>query len=113
MYLSLMGKEGLREVGMQCLQKAAYLRKRLGEISSVILPFSGPVYNEFVIRTPRPAVDVLADLEQEKILGGIALGNFYEGAERDILMAVTELHTREHLDQFVAALSAAIVREHR
>src|SRR5258708_28433163 len=113
MSLSLMGKEGLREVGMQCLQKAAYLRTRLSEISSVILPFSGPVYNEFVIRTPHPAADLLADLEQEKILGGIALGTFYDGAERDILVAVTELHTREQLDQFVAALSAAIARERR
>jgi glycine dehydrogenase subunit 1 len=112
MYLSLMGKEGLREVASQCLRKAAYLRKRVAGIPSVVLPFAGPIYNEFVVRTPRPAVEVLAALEQEKILGGIALGDFHEGAERDFLVAVTELHTREHLDQFVAALSAAIAGEH-
>jgi glycine dehydrogenase subunit 1 len=115
MYLSLMGKEGLREVAQQCLQKAAYLRQRLSEISSVLLPFRGPVYNEFVIRTPFPATEILRDLEHSKILGGLALGDFYEGAghENDILIAVTELHTREQLDQFVAALSAAISRERR
>ncbi len=111
MYLSLMGKEGLREVAMQCLQKAAYLRKRVAEIPSVVLPFAGPIYNEFVVRTPRAAVEVLAELEQQQILGGIALGDFHEGSERDFLVAVTELHTREHLDQFVAALSAAIPGE--
>src|SRR5437762_12283796 len=54
MYLSLMGKEGLREVGEQCLQKAAYLRAQLEKIGSVILPFNGPVYNEFVVRTAFP-----------------------------------------------------------
>src|SRR3954467_1272245 len=51
-YLSLMGKEGLREVAMQSAQKAAYLRTRLAQIHGVELPFAGPVYNEFVVRTP-------------------------------------------------------------
>jgi glycine dehydrogenase subunit 1 len=113
MYLSLMGKEGLREVGEQCLQKTAYLRNKLNDVGSVALPFSGPVYNEIVVRTPFPATQILDDLEHEKILGGIPLGPFYEGHDNDFLVAVTELHTREHLDHFVAALTAAISRERR
>src|SRR5688500_19322747 len=52
MYLSLMGKEGLREVATQNLQKAAYLRAKLGSIAAVELPYSGPIYNEFVVSTP-------------------------------------------------------------
>ena len=113
MYLSLLGKEGLREVGLQCLQKTAYLRNRLREIHSVELPFAGPVYNEFVVRTPFAAETILADLEHEKILGGIPLGTFYEGHPNDFLVAVTELNTREQLDHYAAALSAAISRERR
>jgi glycine dehydrogenase subunit 1 len=113
MYLSLMGKEGLREVGQQCLQKTAYLRGELNKIGSVLLPFNGPVYNEFVVRTPFPAAQILADLEHEKILGGIPLAQFYDGFENEFLVAVTELHTRENLDHFVAVLSAAISRERR
>src|SRR3954447_5346001 len=113
MYLSLMGKEGLREVGEQCLQKVAYLRKRLSTISSVVLPYAGPVYNEFVVRTTVPAKDLLVDLEHEQILGGIPLSDFFEDAGRDFLVAVTELHTKDNLDHFVAALSAAISRERR
>jgi glycine dehydrogenase subunit 1 len=108
MYLSLMGKEGLREVGQQCLHKTAYLRGQLKKIAAVTLPFAGPVYNEFVVRTPYPAAEILADLEHEKILGGIPLAQFYGGFENDFLVAVTELHTREHLDHFVAVLTAAI-----
>ena len=77
------------------------------------LPFSGPVYNEFVVRTPFAAVEILRDLEHEKILGGIPLGGFFDGSDRDFLVAVTELHTREQLDHFAAALSAAISRERR
>lgn len=113
MYLSLMGKEGLREVGEQCAKKTAYLRKKLSGVGSVTLPFAGPVYNEFLVRTPFPAAGILADLEHEKILGGIPLGQFYDGHDNDFLVAVTELHTREQLDHFVAALSAAISRERR
>src|SRR5207237_703180 len=55
MYLSMMGKAGLREVAQQCLQKAAYLRKKLSSIASVSLPFGGPIYNELVVRTMYPA----------------------------------------------------------
>ena len=107
MYLSLLGKEGLREVATQCLQKTAYLRKKLGAISSVLLPYSAPVYNEFVVRTPHPAKEILADLEHEKILGGIPIDT------NDFLVAVTELHTKEQLDHYASALSAAISRERR
>ena len=81
MYLSLMGKEGLREVATQCVQKTAYLLQKLQQIHGVELPFSDPVYNEFVLRTPFPAIDILRDLEHEKILGGIPLGGFFEGSD--------------------------------
>jgi glycine dehydrogenase subunit 1 len=111
MYLSLMGKEGLREVATQCLRRMAYLREKLTAIESVELPFTGPVYNEIVVRTPRPATEILTELEGEKILGGIPLGPFFEGHDRDFLVAVTELNTREQIDQLAAALSGAISRE--
>jgi glycine dehydrogenase subunit 1 len=107
MYLSLLGKEGLREVATQCLQKTAYLRERLNAISSVVLPYNAPVYNEFVVRTKYPAADILADLEHAKILGGIPIDT------NDFLVAVTELHTKEQLDHYAAALEATIARERR
>ena len=117
MYLSLMGKVGLREVATQCLQKTAYLRDKLKAIANVEFPFDGPVYNEFAVRTPIPATQILEDLEHEKILGGIPLGEFYADLdkehERDFLVAVTELHTKEQLDHYAAALNAAIARERR
>src|SRR5712692_5711083 len=112
-YLSLMGKEGLREVAVQSMQKAAYLRDRLRAISAINIVFSGPIYNEFVVRTPFRAEEILRDLEHDKILGGIPLGQFYPDHENDFLVAVTELHLREQLDRYVAVLSAAISREMR
>ena len=113
MYLSLMGKEGLREVGTQCLQKAHYLRDKLRDIKAIEFPMNGPFYNEFVVRTPFPVDTILADLEHEKILAGIPLATFFPESDRDFLIAVTELHTKEQLDHYAAALSAAISRERR
>ncbi|MCA1732524.1 MAG: aminomethyl-transferring glycine dehydrogenase subunit GcvPA [Acidobacteria bacterium] len=104
MYLSLMGKEGLREVAVQCSSKAAYLRSRLTGNGKVKHSFGGPVYNEFAVRTSRPATEVLADLEKEEIVGGLALSRWYPGMDNDLLIAVTELHTRAQLDRFADAL---------
>jgi glycine dehydrogenase subunit 1 len=107
-YLSLMGKAGLREVAEQCIQKAAYLRGKLRAIDGVELPFDGPVYNEFVVRTGRPATEVLATLAGRNILGGVALGTFFPRHQNDFLVAVTELNTREQIDEYAEALAGAI-----
>ncbi|HEY0787643.1 MAG TPA: glycine dehydrogenase, partial [Thermoanaerobaculia bacterium] len=104
MYLSLMGKNGLREVATQCLQKAAYLRDALKKTGKVEFPFAGPVYNEFAIRTKRRADELLDALEKENILGGGRLARWYPEMKNDLLVAVTELHTREQLDHFAAAM---------
>ena len=108
MYLSLMGKHGLREVAYQCLQKAAYLKKKLQEIDGVELPFDGPVYNELTVRTSRPAPQILAALEKEGILGGVALEIFFPDMTNDWLMAVTELTTAQQIDELAAALRSVL-----
>jgi glycine dehydrogenase subunit 1 len=107
-YLSLMGREGLREVATQCLQKAAYMRDRLAGVRGVSFPFDGPVYNEFVVRTEHHAVKLLRDLAQRGILGGVPLARYFPDQPNDFLVAVTELHTREQMDRFAAELSTGI-----
>jgi glycine dehydrogenase subunit 1 len=113
MYLTLLGKQGLREVATQSLQKAAYLKAKLAETGVVEFPFDGPVYNEFTMRTKLPATRLLAKLEKQKILGGVALRQFFRNQSKDLLVAVTELHTREQLDTFAAAVAAAVAGSRR
>ncbi|MGH9459556.1 MAG: aminomethyl-transferring glycine dehydrogenase subunit GcvPA [Thermoanaerobaculia bacterium] len=103
-YLSLMGKKGLREVATQCVQKTAYLRSLLAKTKTVEIAFDDPVYNELAIRTKRPAAAVLVDLENEDIVGGVPLARWYPDLPDVFLAAVTELHTREQLDRFADAL---------
>jgi len=89
-------------VARACQAKAHYLADKLRRIEGVTLPFSAPFFHEFVLRTPLPAHEFLRQCAQEKILAGIALVDLSEGAdERDVLVAVTELRTREEMDRYL------------
>ena len=107
-YLSLMGKSGLQEVASQSLRKSSYLKKRLRASGAVELPFSGPTYNEFTVRTSKPAAEVLMALQAEQILGGVPLDRYFPDRPNDFLVAVTELHTREQLDRYADLLVAKV-----
>ena len=104
-YMETMGKKGLEEVAIQNAQKAAYAKQRISEIEGYSISFSAPTFNEFVVRGPRPAAEILEKLSTEKgIIGGLALSKYYPGHDNDFLVCVTETKNREAIDGFVAAL---------
>ncbi|MBX7055349.1 MAG: aminomethyl-transferring glycine dehydrogenase subunit GcvPA [Pyrinomonadaceae bacterium] len=103
-YMETMGKKGLQEVAEQNAQKAAYAKERIAELDGYSLPFSAPTFNEFVVRGPRAAVDVLGSVCDKGIIGGLALSKYYGGRENDFLVCVTETNSREQIDALVAAL---------
>ncbi|HTH51352.1 MAG TPA: aminomethyl-transferring glycine dehydrogenase subunit GcvPA [Pyrinomonadaceae bacterium] len=105
-YMEAMGKKGLQEVAMQNAQKAAYAAAEIAKIEGYSLPFSAPRFNEFVVRGPRPAAEVLQQVSGAGVIGGLALSKYYDGRDNDILIAVTETNSREQIDRLVAALGA-------
>jgi glycine dehydrogenase subunit 1 len=101
-----MGKRGIQEAAHQCLQKAAYAAKRIATVKGFSLPFTAPYFNEFVVRAPGNAADLLMRLAREKAIeGGIALSRFLPDRPNDFLVCVTETNTREQIDSLVSALS--------
>ncbi len=104
-YLSLLGKEGIREVAQQNLAKAEYAKKKIAAIPGFSVPFAAPTFNEFVVEAPEGADVVLAALEQQGILGGISLGRFYGDMPRRLLVCVTEQNSRAEIDALAAALA--------
>jgi glycine dehydrogenase subunit 1 len=106
-WLSALGREGLRELAELNLQKAHYLAERIGNIRGYSLKFAGPFFNEFVVQLPkgRRAGQLLEALREAKILGGLDLSPY--GLEDSILVAVTEKRTKEELDLFVERLKEA------
>lgn len=103
-YMEAMGKRGLREVAEQNAQKAAYAKSHIAALEGYSIPFSSPSFNEFVVRGPKPASEILEDVRAKGIIGGLALSKYYSGHDMDILVAVTETASRENIDRLVESL---------
>jgi glycine dehydrogenase subunit 1 len=104
-YLSLMGKAGIREVAIQNLSKAEYAKQLISDLPGFSLPFTAPTFNEFVVEAEEGAVAVLERLEKKGILGGISLARFFGEMSKRFLVCVTEQNTREEIDALAAALA--------
>ncbi len=101
-YMSLMGKEGLREVAEHCASNAHYLADEISKVEGFELAYSQPFFKEFAIKTPIPAKKIIEKLKIKNIFPGIDLGRFgYD--ENMLLIAVTEKKNKADLDELVAA----------
>ena len=98
-YMSVYGKEGLRELAMQNLSKAHYLGSKLKR------RFSGAYFNEFVAEAKDPE-GINRALEGKKIIGGLPLGRFYPELKDTMLLCATEMSKRTQMDQVAEALGA-------
>ena len=105
-YLSTMGRTGLREVAEQNVQKAHYAASRIAALEGYSVRFSGPYFNEFVVTTPRPARALRDELASRDIVAGLPLDRYYAGMDNDLLIAVTETASRAGIDRLVDALAA-------
>ncbi|MGH9442978.1 MAG: glycine dehydrogenase, partial [Thermoanaerobaculia bacterium] len=103
-YLSLLGRAGLREVAIQCASKAEYLKKRIAGTPGFSIETRGPVFNEFCVRCPKPAGEIVAHLGARNILAGVPLTRWFPGRTHEMLVAVTEMNTKEEMDRYAAEL---------
>jgi glycine dehydrogenase subunit 1 len=102
--METMGKKGLQEVAFQNVQKAAYAAKRISEIEGFSTPFSAPKFNEFVVRAPKSAEEILSRLSEKEIIGGLALSRYYSENPNDFLICVTETNSKEQIDRLADTL---------
>ena len=106
-YMETMGKQGLEEVAVQNAQKSAYAKKRIAGLDGFSIAFESPTFNEFVVRSPSPAVQVLERMRRQKnVIGGLAISGYYPERPDDILVCVTETNTKAQIDQMIEALAA-------
>jgi glycine dehydrogenase subunit 1 len=103
-YLCEMGKQGLREVGEQCLQKAHYAAEHISALPGYTLATTAPFVKEFVVRCPRPAAEVNRALLGRGIVGGFDLGRVAPALADCLLLCCTELTRREDIDRLVTEL---------
>jgi len=104
MYLSLVGKEGLREVAQLCHAKAQYAKERFKAIPGVSVMEASPTFNEFTVRLPADAGVIAGRLVERGIAPGLPLGRYYPGMEHYLLVAVTEKRTKAEIGHFAEVL---------
>ena len=101
-YMTLMGKEGLKEAAVQSTTKAHYLAEKITELDKFEMAFTAPFFKEFAIKTPIPAKNIITKLQTKNIFPGIDLKTF--GYEKILLIAVTEKKRKCDLDELVKSL---------
>jgi len=109
-FLTVYGKEGIRELALQNLAKAKYAADTLGAAPETELLFKKtPRFHEFVLRTEESPELVSARLLDRKIIGGLSLAKWYPELGNATLWCATELTTREQIDHAAAVLADAPV----
>lgn len=104
-YMEAMGKQGLQEVAKQNAQKAAYAARKIAAIDGYEIAFSAPTFNEFVVRGPRAATEILDELRvAHGIIGGLPLSKYYADRPNDFLVCVTETTSKDRIDDLIAGL---------
>jgi glycine dehydrogenase subunit 1 len=106
-FLETLGKEGLRELAWQNIQKANYALDKLTQVKGVKRKFSGGFFNEFVIELPGDLLKLEESLRDKEIIAGLNLGEYYPELENCLLACVTEMHGKEEIDNLAACLEEA------
>jgi glycine dehydrogenase subunit 1 len=103
-YLSLLGQTGFRQVAELCYHKAHYAAKQISQIKGFKLCFDTPFFHEFSVCCPKPVAELNNHLLEHGILGGYDLGQDYPNLKDHMLIAVTEMNTRDDIDALVEVL---------
>lgn len=101
--MTALGKKGVKEMAVQNIQKTHYAKNAFKN-SGFSIAFEGPHFNEFVVKLNKPVSEVNEKLLEKGIIGGYDLSRDYPELANHMLVAVTELRTKEEIDDFVKEL---------
>jgi glycine dehydrogenase subunit 1 len=103
-YLSLLGKSGLKRVALLSAEKAQETARRIFAIRGFEPYFKGPWVREFPVRTPRPARDIIQSLIERRVLAGVDAGRWFSGLGDCLIVAATEKRTDEEITRLTDGL---------
>ena len=107
-YLATMGKNGMKQIGTLCVNKANYAANVISKLDGFDLAYpNAQFFKEFVIRCQSSPKQINEYLRTNGITGGLALEGIVPGLEDCILICVTESRTKEEIDHFAACLFEA------
>ena len=104
-YLSLLGKQGFKQVSSLCYQKAHYAAQKLGRLKGYKVIAKTPFFHEFILQCPRPVEQINATLLEQGFLGGYDLSKDFPTLKNSMLLAVTEMNTKDQIDALAETLA--------
>jgi len=111
-YLSLMGPQGMVDLGRTIVQRSHYAAKKLDGIEGIASPrYSSQFFKEFVVDfngTRRSVAEINASLRSMGIFGGKDLSGEFPELGQCALYCVTEIHSRSHIDRLVQGLEKVL-----
>ncbi|PMP79316.1 MAG: aminomethyl-transferring glycine dehydrogenase, partial [Mesoaciditoga sp.] len=105
-YLSLLGPEGLKEIGELNLSKSHYLLEKLEETGHFKRVFYGEFFNEFVAKTDLDVKKLQKTLFKNKIIGPLDVSRLDKGMQKHLLFCATEANTKEEIDKLISVVEA-------
>jgi glycine dehydrogenase subunit 1 len=111
-FLSSVGKQGLKDLAVLNRDKAEYAKARLAEIPGVKVLQSAPTFNEFSVFLPKAAEPVVSAMLKRGITAGVPMGQYYEGSESCLVVTVTEKRSRKEIDRLVEVMKAELEMVH-
>ena len=109
-YLVSLGKSGLREIAIQNVQKANYVKQKLGEIEGFEILNQKPTYNEFLVKCPE--IDEFMNLcKKANLLPPLKLSQYFPNMKDVSLVCVTEMDTNSDIEAFLKAASFSIQKK--
>ena len=106
-YMSLLGQNGMKQVAELCYHKAHYAAEQIAKIPGFSLAEDAPFFHEFVISCPKPIAEINAHLLEHGIVGGYDLSEEFPEMENQMLIAVTEMVSKDEINALVEVLSEA------
>jgi glycine dehydrogenase subunit 1 len=104
-FMSLLGKSGMRRLAEVNVSRAHDARDRLASQAKLKPFFSGPFFNEFVLRA-RDLDGLLKRCARARIVPGVALGQWYPELDDSLLVCVTEMNEIEEIERLVEAIGS-------
>jgi len=103
--ITALGKKGVQDMAKQNIVKTRYAKNAF-EAAGFTVPFQGAHFNEIVVKTNKAVNEINKQLIQDGIIGGFDLGTVYPELQNHVLIAVTELRTKEEIDALVEKMGA-------
>ncbi|MEA3297565.1 MAG: aminomethyl-transferring glycine dehydrogenase subunit GcvPA [candidate division Zixibacteria bacterium] len=103
-YMTLLGRTGLREVALLSTERARETSRKIFELDGFEPYYSTDFVREFAVRTPLPAKEIINAMVERNILPGIDAGRWFEGMHDCLIIAATEKRTNDDIDILVEGL---------